>query len=284
MFCNAGFDVLGNEGEFSSFVNYYDNPVVLFTVMALIICGGLGFIVWEDIYHYRKKKKLTLHTRIVLFVTLILIVLGAVFFALFEWENPKTLGEMNIFEKIMNSLFHSISARTAGANTVPMEDLFGISKLFICVLMFIGAAPGSTGGGIKITTTYVLIMTVVCVLRGKDDTIIDKHLVNKSVVYKALSVTTVALLAVIITTGTIFFTSHSGISVEGIDALFESVSAFGTVGLTSGVTAVSNIGSRIVLILTMFLGRVGPVSLALSLAMKAPDKTTVIPEAKIMVG
>lgn len=284
MFCNAGFDVLGNEGEFSSFVNYYDNPIVLFTVMALVICGGLGFIVWEDIYHYKKKKKLTVHSKIVLSVSLILIVAGAVAFGAFEWDNALTLGKMSVPQKLMNSLFHSVSARTAGVNTVPMEALNGITKLFVCVLMFIGAAPGSTGGGVKITTAYVLIMTVVSTLRGKSETIIGRHKVGRSVVYKALAVTMVAFAAVIVTTGTIYFTSHSGVSIEGINALFESVSAFGTVGLSSGVTALSNVGSRIVLILTMFLGRVYPVSLALSLAMKAPDNTTVIPEAKIMVG
>lgn len=283
-YCNAGFDLLGAEQPYASLTNYADNPLVLITVMLLIICGGLGFIVWQDIYHFHKRRRLTLHTKIVLISTGVLLVLGALILGLCEWNNPATLRDMGAGEKVMNSMFMSVSARTAGFNTVPIGQMQGISKLFTVILMFIGAAPGSTGGGIKVTTTYVLLMTIVCVMRGKDDTIIGSRRVDKSVVYKALAVVSIAALAVFASMATIFFTSHDGRFFSEIDALFESVSAFGTVGLSCGVTSHANTASRLVLILTMFIGRVGPVSLALSLAMRPQSKSTVMPEAKIMVG
>lgn len=284
-YCNAGFDILGFEGQYSSLVHYFDNPVVLCTIAALIICGGLGFIVWQDLYHYRTRRHLALHTKIVLISTGVLIVGGAILFGALEWNNVHTLGPMTPFQKVLNSFFASVTARTAGFNSIANEHTFGVTKLVMVVLMFIGAAPGGTGGGIKVTTAYVLLMTVVCVMTGKEDTIVDKRKVDKSIVYKAMAVMSVAIGAVVISTATIFFTSHrGGVTFSEIDALFESVSAFGTVGLTAGITIVANTASRIVLILTMFLGRVGPMSLALSLAMRPQKKNTIMPEAKIMVG
>ncbi len=284
-YCNAGFDLFGFQGEYSSLVNYHDNPVVLITIMALIICGGLGFIVWQELFVFKKRKHISLHTTIVLVATVSLILLGALFVGLFEWSNMNTMGDMTTGEKVLNSFFQSVTARTAGFNSIAIEKMFGITKLFMVILMFIGAAPGGTGGGIKVTTFYVLVMTVVCVMRGKDETIIGKRKVDKSVIYKAMAVTSIALLVVFVSTSTIFFTSHAGgVNFSEIDALFESVSAFATVGLTSGVSGVANTASRIALIFTMFIGRVGPVSLALSLAMKLQKKNTVLPEAKIMVG
>lgn len=283
-YCNAGFDTLGFMGEYSGLTNFQSNPVVLITIMSLIVCGGLGFIVWQDIYIARKTKKLMVHTKLVLGVTLALIISGAVFGAVLEWNNNKTIGTMGTGDKVLNSVFLSITTRTAGFNSVPTESLLGITKLLCVVLMFIGASPGSTGGGIKVTTFVVVVMTVVSVLRGKDDTIVFKRKVPKAVVYKALAVIFSAMFAVIIAAATIYFSSHSGLKTSEIDSLFEAVSAFGTVGLSVGVTAVANQASRYILILTMFFGRVGPVALALSLAMKNQDKNTIMPEAKIMVG
>lgn len=284
-YCNAGFDILGFQGEYSSLVNYQDNPVVLITIMALIICGGIGFIVWHDLYHWKKTKRLTLHTKIVLVMTAILIVGGTILFAILEWDNATTLGPMNTDTKILNSAFLSVSARTAGFNSTPIETTNGITKLFLVIFMFIGAAPGGTGGGIKVTTFFVLISTVISVVKGNNETVAGKHKIDKTVVYKSFAVVIIAFTAIIISTMTIFLTSHSGGAVfSEIDALFESASAFGTVGLTSGVSGLANTASRIVLILTMFIGRVGPVSLMLSLAMRPLNKNRVMPEAKIMVG
>lgn len=284
-FCNAGFDILGFITPFTSMTTFYDSPVVLGTIMALIISGGLGFIVWQNLYRFRATRKLTLHTKIVLTMTGILILVGTILFACLEWNNPKTIGDMTIPEKLLNSLFQSVTFRTAGFNSVALENTFGATKLFAVILMFIGAAPGSTGGGIKITTIVVLVMTVICVFQNKEDTIIAKRRVSKAVIYKSLAVFFAGVVAVFITTSTIFFTSR-GQNISEINALFESVSAFATVGVSSGVTAIANNASLLVLMITMFLGRVGPVSLALSLAYKTTndDKSTIIPEGKIMVG
>lgn len=283
-YCNAGFDILGFEGQFSSLTSQSSEPLVLITIMALIICGGLGFIVWQDLYGYRHREKLMLHTKIVLISSVVLIIIGTFIFGLFEWNNISTIGEMSNGDKILNSFFQSITTRTAGFNTIPIENTLGVTRILMIFLMFIGAAPGSTGGGVKITTAYVLFMTIVCVIQGKDETIIGGRKVDKSLVYKSLSVLFIGIIIVFLSTATIYFTSHSGVVFSELDAFFESVSAFATVGLSSGVTALANTASKIVLIITMFIGRVGPVSLALSLAMRHGNKSKILPEAKIMVG
>ena len=282
-YCNAGFDLFGILGPYSSMTPFYSNPLVLITVSVLIISGGLGLVVWEDFYHLRKRHKLLLHTRIVLIATAVLLVSGTVLIAALEWNNPATIGGMHAGEKILNSFFTSVSARTAGFNSFSIVDMTGLTKLLMIFLMFIGAAPGSTGGGIKVTTFYVLIMTVCSALAGKTDPVIRHRRVDKSIVYKSLAIVAVAIAAVIVCTATIVFTSDlSGLS--EIDAIFESVSAFATVGLSAGVTETASRISRLTLILAMFLGRVGPMSLALSMTMRPLQKNTVMPEAKIMVG
>lgn len=282
-YCNAGFDVLGMNGQFSSLVSMRDNPVVTFTVMALIICGGLGFIVWQDIYNYRRRKKLMLHSKIVLITTGILIVIGFFGFLILEWNNPETLGEMGVLGKLHHSLFQSVTTRTAGYNTVDFNSMTEISKFISVALMFIGAAPGSTGGGMKITTMVVLLMTVVSIIRGRTETIVMRRKVDKIIVYKALAVVFLAGILVVLTTAVLLLT---GDAKSGINALFETVSAFGTVGLSVGVTGHAGLISKIMLIITMFLGRVGPVAFALSISLRSGTKMTrqVVPEGKIWVG
>ncbi len=284
-FCNAGFDILGFISPYTSLTTYFNNPVILITIMALVISGGLGFIVWQNLYSFRRTRKLTLHTKIVLVMTAILVVVGAIVFAVFEWNNPKTLGAMSTPQKILNAFFQSVILRTAGFNTIAFDKTFGVTKLISVLLMFVGAAPGSTGGGIKMTTVVVLIMTVFCVFKNKEDTEIAKRRVSKMVVYKSLAVFFTGVVAVFLSTSVIFFTSR-GQNISEINALFESVSAFATVGTSCGVTGIANPASLIVLMITMFLGRVGPVSLALSLAYNVSqnDNTTILPEGKIMVG
>lgn len=285
-YCNAGFDILGREQAYLSLTEYASNPTVLITILLLITFGGLGFIVWYDLLHYRKTRKLLLHTKVVLLGTISLILLGTFFIALLEWNNPRTMGAMSSGDKLLNSLFLSVSCRTAGFNSFPLEDMSSLTKLVSVFLMFIGAAPGSTGGGLKITSIAVLTATAFCVLRGKEDTHIMKRKISKQVIYKAWTILFVASAVVIAATCLIGFTIHrDGTAVADIDALYESVSAFATVGLSVGVTGVANLASRIMLAAMMFLGRVGPVSLALSLAVKA-DKNDhqVFPEGKIMVG
>ncbi len=281
-FCNAGFDLLGREGEYISLSHYNDNTYVLVIISFLIIFGGLGFLVWKDLAQYRKTKKLLLHTRVVLVVSGILIAAGTLMFLLFEWHNEKTIGSLPIAQRILASYFQSVTSRTAGFNSVDMLGMNSITKLFMIILMFIGASPGSTGGGIKTTTFAVIIITVASVVSGREDAVLFKRRVDKPIVYKALSISVFAVIIVLTTMSVIYFTSEEAI--DGMNALFESVSAFSTVGLSTGVTQIANIPSRIVLIIAMFIGRVGPVSMALSLSLRQGRRAEIIPEGKILVG
>lgn len=285
-FCNAGFDILGRARPFSSLTEYNNNPVVMFTIMGLIVSGGLGFIVWYDLFKYRKTKHLELHTKIVLIVTAILIASGTLIFLAFEWGNPRTIGDMSFFNKLMNSIFQSITCRTAGFNSIDTGALNPISKVFAIMLMYIGAAPGSTGGGIKVTTIVVILMTVVSVLKNKEETTILGRKIDKSTVFKAMTIVMLSLALIFVATLSIFYSLRSDRRLSGLNTLFEVVSAFATVGLSAGVTSMLNLFSEIVLIFIMFLGRVGPISVILSLTINSVDKTKkqVVPEGKIMVG
>ncbi len=285
-FCNAGFDVMGRTAEFSSLTGFYNNPYVLSVVMVLIICGGLGFVVWHDLSKYRKTGHLELHTRIVLTITGILIVFGAIFFAFFEWNNPLTLSNMSIPEKVFNSIFQSITCRTAGFNTIDIASLNPITKIFSIMIMFIGAAPGSTGGGIKVTTIVVIVMTVISILTNKEETTVFGRRVDKFIVYKSITITMLSMMAIFIGSMSVFFSLPAELGVSGVDTVFEVTSAFATVGLSSGVTANLNIFSEMIIIFIMFIGRVGPISVVLSLTMNSDDrsKNQVVPEGRVMVG
>ncbi len=257
---------------------------MLLTIGLLIVCGGLGFVVWYDLVQFFRTKKLTLHTKVVLLGTGIMLVMGMLPLLL-EWNNPDVMGHMNFGEKLLNSFFGSISYRTAGFNTVDLGAMNSLSKLLGSVVMFIGVGPGSTGGGIKITTFTILVATVISYIRNRQDTTILGRTINKDVVYKSLSITSLAALAVLVPSLILYYCNRDA-GMQGIDALFESASAFSTAGLSVGATAISNTFSRVMLIFTMFIGRVGPVSLAISLAMSsdARDKHQVPPEGRIIVG
>lgn len=284
-FCNAGFDILGRQSPYISLCNYNGNLMVTGVIMALIIAGGLGFYVWQELFAYRRTKKLSLHTRIVLIVTGILIGVGFLVFAVFEWNNPSTMGDLSWYEKCTGALFQSVTLRTAGFNTVPTDSFRPITEILSGLIMLVGAAPGSTGGGIKITTLSVLVMTIVSVARGRDDTIILKRRINKETVYKSLTIILIAIMAVATAAGVMVGTMGESHSITGAQSFFEACSAFATVGISCGVTGMANVPSKIVLILLMFLGRVGPVSFVLSFAAKpSSNKKEVIPEGRIMVG
>ena len=268
-------------------MNYNDEPLVLLTITALIICGGLGFIVWQDLVSYRRTKRLTLHSKVVLIANAVLVVGGALLIFLLERANPATLGALDGPGKALASLFQSVTLRTAGFNSVDFGAMHGVTKVLSVIWMFIGAGSGSTGGGIKVTTFAVILMTVVSVIRNREDTEILGRRVSKAVVYKSLAILSLALGVVMLVSSAVYFLggAEQG-SISGINALFETVSAFGTVGVSAGVTGVAGWPSQLLLALTMFVGRVGPVSLALSLTMKADArrKNQVIPEGKIVVG
>lgn len=278
-FCNAGFDLMGN---FQSLTAYNGDPIVLYTTALLIIIGGLGFIVWKDLFDYRRMHRLYLHTKIVLLMTFFLITFGALFFFLLENSNPQTMGPLSFMQKINASIFHSITCRTAGYNSIPINGMYEVSNVGSILLMFIGAAPGSTGGGIKVTTFGIIVMAITSNIRGESETIILNRRVSQEIVNKALSIASLSIV-------TIFTMTIIIIGVEKIDfirVLYEVTSAFGTVGLSTGITTELHSISKILLVFTMFLGRVGPLTFAIAIAMKAnkKKKISVYPEGKIMVG
>lgn len=281
-FCNAGFDILGREGAYVSLTNYTSNPGVYIPIALLVAFGGLGFIVWRELFRYRKDRTLSLHSRLVLFMTILLVVLGTVVFTALEWNNPVTMGGLTPAEKVGAGFFQSVSTRTAGFNTIDQAGLTDLSKITSIALMFIGAAPASTGGGIKITTIAVIVMTIVSVMQGYDDTVIMRRKVDKKAVYKAITLFSLALVLVVVCSMLIHFAL--GTPGSTIDVVFEEVSAFGTVGLSSGVTLQMDNLSRYLLILSMYLGRVGPLSTVISLSMRASSHKEVLPQGKIIIG
>lgn len=283
-FCNAGFDILGRTQSYVSLMGYASNWYVQSIIMFLIVAGGLGFLVWHDLGQWRKTHHLSIHTKVVLFCTILLIVGGTVGFAFLEWNNPATLGGMTAGDKIVNSMFQSISARTAGFNTVDLASMSSITKCMLCVLMFIGAAPGGTGGGIKVTTFSVILVTVASVVTGREDAQIFRRRIDKKTVYQALSIAMLSLGVVIFVTLVVFF--NCGEVISPLDCLYEVVSAFGTVGCSVGVTGQMHPLALIITMITMFIGRVGPVSLAISLASQRREqgKFDILPEGKISVG
>lgn len=283
-FCNAGFDVMGMVAEpFSSMTSLSSDPITLVILPLIIISGGLGFIVWTDLIEYRKKKRLAFQSKVVLFSTLLLVVLGTVITMMTEWNNPATLGGKDFSYKLGNSFFQSVTLRTAGFNTIDAAGMTPMMKIFSVFLMFVGASSGSTGGGIKITTFAIIVLTVVSVLTGREDPIMLGRKIEKDVVYKAISIMFTFVLLIIISSITIY-NLNPGIS--GVDATFEVTSAISTTGLSTGVTGGCGTVSRIILIVIMFIGRVGPVSLGLALMMNGSrgSNKEVFPVGKIMVG
>ena len=282
-FCNAGFDLFGRFGAYSSLVPYVNNYYVQAVIMFMIMAGGLGFMVWVELAEYRKKRRLSLHAKVVLQFSVIFWVGGAVLLALLEWSNPRTMGGLSVPGKIMAALFQSVSTRTAGMNTIDLAACSPISKLLMSVLQFIGAAPGSTGGGVKVTTFAVLILTIRSVAQGRDDCVIGGHHIESKTVYRALTIIVIGAVAAFGSAVVVYYNTAETVSV--IDCIFESCSAFGTVGLSVGVTGQLNTGAKLLYMACMFMGRVGPVSLAMSLTAKPDDnKRKVLPVGHINVG
>ena len=282
-FCNAGFDLFGRFGAYSSLVPYVNNYYVQAVIIFMIISGGLGFMVWVELCQWYKKRRLSLHAKVVLSFSVILWLGGALGLGLMEWNNPATLGGLSVPGKVMASLFQSVSTRTAGMNTVDLASCGTLSKLLMSVLQFIGAAPGSTGGGVKVTTFAVIILTIRSVAQGRDDCVIADHHIESKTVYRALTIIVLGAVAVIGSAIVVYYNTSDAVSV--VDAIFESCSAFGTVCLSVGVTSQLNNGAKILYMLVMFMGRVGPVSLAISLTVKPGDnKRKILPVGHINVG
>ncbi|WP_160721046.1 TrkH family potassium uptake protein [Bacillus sp. USDA818B3_A] len=277
-FNNAGFDLMG---EFHSLTDYVDDPAVTLTVCLLIILGGIGFIVMNELYEYHTIKRVSLHTKIVLCTSAILLLVGTIGIFLLEYSNQMTLKPLSLSGKILGSLFQSVTARTAGANTLNIGALTQSSILLIILLMFIGASPGSTGGGIKTTTFATLLGAVWSQIRGKEDVTFYRQRIEYSTIYKALTVTLSGLFLVIFITLLLTITEHGH---DFLVLLFEATSAFATVGLSMGLTPeLSPIGKGLI-IFTMFAGRVGPLTIAYAVAMRRNPDPFRYPKGKIMIG
>ena len=283
-FCNAGFDLMGSvSGPFSSLTSYVNNFTVTITISALIIFGGLGFPVILDIAKHKKISKLNLHSRVVIFTTAILVIVGMIFILLLDYNNPDTLGPLSIGGKLLASLFQSITARTAGFNTIDLALLHQSSIFVMIILMFIGASPASTGGGIKITTLATLVLTVKSFILGKEDIEIYERRIGLSTVRKSLGIFFIAISVVVF--GTLII-SATDPNFSLVEAGFEVVSAFATVGLSIGGSPTLSIPGKIFIMLFMFMGRVGSLTIFMALSSRGIKKNPPIryPEGKIIVG
>lgn len=279
-FCNAGFDLMGFQGKYSSFVNYYDDWLVNLVIMSLIVIGGIGFVVWDDVsrnkWHVRKYM---LHTKIVLLTTFVLIFGGAYLFYLLE--RNALMEDMTVSGKILSSLFSSVTARTAGFNTIDTGALTDGSKLLTIVLMFIGGSPGSTAGGIKTTTIIVLLFCVVSNIRRESGLNVFGRRIEDDTIKRASTIMTMNLTLTLIVALVIM-----GIQPDLVmsDVLFETFSAIGTVGMTTGITRDLLPVSRILIIFLMYCGRIGSLSFALAFTQQKRISQIKLPVGKITIG
>lgn len=290
-FCNAGIDILGN----GSFTKYAANPLINFTTMSLIVVGGIGFTVWGDVLKnvfedfgkegYSIKKiftKLTLHSKIAISMTIALILLGTVSFFVLEYANPETFGNMTLGEKLMASGFHSVSTRTAGFATVSQSGLTNGSKLITCLLMFVGGSPAGTAGGVKTTTVAMLILTCRSVIKGGRDTECFGRRIVEDNIRTGLAVIFLSMGFLI--TGTVIVSVLEP-NVEFMRILYETTSAMGTVGLSADLTPQLETASKYVIMMLMYIGRIGPVTMALIFGKgHTKDRVRELPEKRILVG
>jgi trk system potassium uptake protein TrkH len=280
-FCNAGFDLFGQVyGPFTSFTHYVSDWLVIPVISGLFVCGGLGFPTIMELYRYPRIKKLSLNTKVVIKVTTLLILGGALIILVIETTNPKTIGGQNLSGKILGAVFQAITPRTAGFNSLNIDQLRSATWFLMVILMFIGASPSSTGGGIKTTTFGLMIATILATLKGKDDVEMFERRIPKDLVYKALTMTTFAF-------GWVCFATLVMSTVEPyafLRLLFEVMSGFGTVGLTTGITPRLTDISRLLLILTMFIGRVGILTVVLAFLKTNKPTASKYIEDRIMIG
>ncbi|QGQ98727.1 Trk family potassium uptake protein [Paenibacillus psychroresistens] len=280
-FNNAGFDLFGSiNGEFSSLTGYANDFITNFVTMALIILGGLGFIVLSDLIEFKKVKKLSLHSKVVLSMTGFLIASGAIIIFILEFTNPHTMGHLSFGGRMLASFFQSVTPRTAGANTLDLSSLRQATQFFLVILMFIGASPGSTGGGIKTTTFAILIGAVIAMIRGKEDIVFFRFRLAKERILKAITLTMLALFLVIFVAMVLSTTEDAAF----IRIIFEVTSAFGTVGLSLGLTPYLTVFGKIMISLTMFAGRLGPITMAYALQPKQEKELYRYTEGKITIG
>lgn len=258
-FCNAGFDIFGCITPGASLMEFQSDPVVLLTLGALVVIGGLGFLVWQEVWEKRGFRNLSVYTRLVLITTLSLLLGGWVVTCLLEWNNPLTLGSMGTGDKLLNGLFQSVTLRTAGFASVDQAGLTEAGKAASMVLMLIGGSSGSTAGGLKTVTFIVLLLFLATRARGRETVTVFKRTIPQGQVLDAM---TIAFIMIVLSVfGGIFISATSAVSFT--DALYEAVSALATVGLTAGVTSQLGTASRLLIIAYMYFGRVGVLTISM---------------------
>lgn len=298
-FCNAGFDLLGN----NNLTLYGNDWLVCGVIMLLIIIGGLGFTVWDDVIEAIKNKKrikqLTVHTKLVLTMTAILLILGAFLTFMFEKDNLQTMGNDVLGTKLLKSAFQSTTLRTAGFFTVPQNELTSVSKFMGMCFMFVGGSPASTAGGIKTVTLGVIILLIINYIRGKQDTNIFNTRISQGGINRAIIVFTISIFIIIMAISLLLITEDMEIennltedlatyfNLTFIDIAFEVISAFATVGLTLGVTTKLTLVGKLIIIALMIIGRLGPITISIALFKKhkeAKQTKAQYPKGNILIG
>ena len=285
-FCNAGIDIIAED----SLCSYALNPMIHITTCLLIIIGGIGYVVWWDLLRVLKKVRqqkwkclsgLTLHSKLALSVTSVLIVAGMLLFLVFEYHNPLTIAEYSLPEKLQAALFQSVTTRTAGFATIPQQNLTNASAIVSLLLMFIGGSPVGTAGGIKTVTMIVLIASTIATIRNKEDVVLFHRTISKQTINKAVAVVGISFFVMF--SSTVLLAAVTDAS--ALDIVYETVSATATVGLTRNLTPMLNLWGKLIIIVTMYLGRVGPISLLIAFNTKREKKNIIKnPTEEISVG
>lgn len=285
-FCNAGIDIIGE----SSLCDYATNPIINFTTSLLIVLGGIGYIVWWDVLRVMKNRTsknkrvfrhLTLHSKIAIVTTLLLVFGGGLLIFVFEYDNPATIGGLPLFDKIQVSLFQSVTTRTAGFASIPQENLTGASTITSVIMMFIGGSPVGTAGGVKTVTVVVLLCSAFATIRNKSTASIFNRTISNGSIRKAVAV--VITFVVILLSSTVLLAAAT--DAPAIDVIYEAVSAAATVGLSRNFTGSLNVLGKIIIIITMYFGRIGPISLAVALGSRKETQNVISePAEEISIG
>ena len=276
-FCNAGFDILGE----NSLEGFNTNPYLLFVISFLIILGGLGFHVYIDINNFKFNfRKYSLHTKIVLVMTLGLLIFGTIVFFILEYSNSKTLKNFNFFDKIINSFFQSVTTRTAGFASINQTGFTESSTILTIFLMFIGGSPASTAGGIKTTTIFLLIVTTISFIKNNDEIEVFNRRISFSIVKRAIGIFVISIILV----NAVVFVLSLIEDYSFIDLLFETVSAFATVGLSKDLTPHLKDITKVFIIILMFIGRVGPLTIIFSFYNKVNRKKFKYSNGNVIIG
>lgn len=281
IFNNAGFDLFGIfPDRASSLMHYVGDPLINIVSVLLIILGGLGFIVISDLITYRINRKLTLHSKVVLITSAVLIGFGTLVIMLFEYTNSNTMGPLNFVHKLLSAMLQSVSSRSAGVSTLDTGSLRQSTQFMIILLMFVGAAPGSTGGGIKVTTLAVLVGAVYTMARGRQDVVLFRNRLDQDRIHKAITLTLLSFFLIVIATMVLTATE----SAPFLSILFEVTSAFATTGMSAGLSSNLTTFGKLFIVLLMFVGRLGPVTLAFALTNTPEKEKFRYPEGRITIG